>query len=224
MRDAISICWKNWTFYTQVYIVDMFVPEAALRDKQVIGRMPTWLPEHIRYLFIVSHQATKKSTNRIKKHDRRLNGSNCLYGDEDTLGDLWWTFHQSIHAKFISHQPQRLLFLPWPTCPLSSHSSPPKDIRQRDEVTSSQFRVRLFLPSSPSPFCPDKLLNILVQTVKVITECSVVRNVSVVLWVFITLVGTERGIPTLPFDTGPQASLPPNLRTNLLGRLPALYA
>ena len=50
------------------------------------------------------------------------------------------------------------------------------------------------------------------------------RNVSVVLWVFITLVGTERPIPTLPFDTGPQTSLPPNLRTNLLGRLPALYA
>lgn len=108
------------------------------------------VPEHIRYLFIVSYQATKKSTNRIKKHDRRLNGSNCLYGDEDTLGDLWWTSHQSIHAKFISYQPQHLVLLPWPTCPLSSHSSPPKDIRQRDEVTSSQFRVRLFLP--PPPF------------------------------------------------------------------------
>ena len=182
-------------------------------------------PEQIRYLFIVSHQATKKSTNRIKKkHDRRLNGSNCLYGDEDTLGDLWWTSHQSIHAKFISYQPQHLVFPPWPTCPLSSHSSPPKDIRQRDEVTSSQFRVRLFLPSSPlPPFCSDKLLNRLAQRVIVITECSFVRNVSVVLRVFIILVGTERRIPTLSFDTGHQTNLPPHLRTNWRGRWPLLY-
>jgi hypothetical protein len=42
MRDAISICWKNWIFYTQVYIVDTFVLECCLRDKHVIGRMPTW--------------------------------------------------------------------------------------------------------------------------------------------------------------------------------------
>lgn len=58
--------------------------------------------------FIMSHQATEKGTNRIKKNDRR-NGSNCFYGDEDTLGDLWRTSHQSIHAKFISNQPAHLV-------------------------------------------------------------------------------------------------------------------